>query len=87
MKNIKTIVKTSSKSYPIYIGNNNINITGNLISKKMPNAKKVCIIVDKNLPSIFLKKLKISLKNYNIKIYKLTVNEKIKNFKIAHRLI
>ena len=40
MKNIKTIVKTSSKSYPIYIGNNNINITGNLISKKMPNAKK-----------------------------------------------
>ena len=50
MKNNKLIVKTKSKTYPIYFGNNILNTTGKLIKKKLPNVKKVCIISDNKLP-------------------------------------
>ena len=40
MKNTKIIVKTKSKSYPIYFGNGIINITGKLIHKNLPDVKK-----------------------------------------------
>ena len=87
MKNTKLIVKTKSKSYPIYIGNGILNRTGILIKNNLPGVNKVCIISDNNLPPILLKKLVKSLKNYEIKIYKLTVNEKIKNFNFANKII
>jgi len=87
MKNTKIIVKTKSKSYPVYFGNGILNTTGTLIKKNLPNVKKICIISDKNLPLVLLKKLSKSLKKYNPKIYRLSVSEKIKNFKFAYRLI
>ena len=87
MKNTKIIINTKSKSYPIYLGNGILNTTGTLIRKNLPNVKKICIISDKNLPLILLKKLSKSLKKYNIKIYRLYVSEKIKNFKVANKLI
>ena len=46
MKNTKLIVKTKSKSYPIYLGNNILNTTGSLIKKNLPDVKKICIISD-----------------------------------------
>ena len=63
MKNTKIIVKTKSKSYPIYFGDGILNTTGKLIKKNLPNVKKICIISDKNLPFVLLKKLSKSLKN------------------------
>ena len=87
MKNTKIIVNTRSKSYPIYFGNGIINATSTLIRKNLPNVKKICIISDKNLPLVLLKKLKKSLKKYDLKIYRLSVSEKIKNFKVAYKLI
>ena len=41
MKNNKLIVKTKSKTYPIYFGNNILNITGKLIKKNLTNVKKI----------------------------------------------
>ena len=87
MKNTKIVVKTISKSYPIYFGNKIINSAGALIQKNLPDVKKICIISDKNVPPIFLKKLSKSLKRYNTKIYRLTAIERTKSFKIAYRLI
>ena len=83
----KIIVKTKSKSYPIYIGDGILASTGTLIRKNIPNVKKISIISDKNIPPILLRKLIKSLKRYNLKIYKLSANEKIKNFKFAQKLI
>ena len=54
MKNTKIIINTKSKSYPIYLGNGILNTTGTLIRKNLPNVKKICIISDKNVPSILL---------------------------------
>tara|TARA_B100000700_G_scaffold328836_1_gene448039 strand:+ start:4840 stop:5982 length:1143 start_codon:yes stop_codon:yes gene_type:complete len=86
MKNTKIIIKTSSKNYPIYLGDKIINITGTLIKKKLPNVKKICIICDKKLPNLFLKNLTKSLKKYKIIIYKLSSTEKIKSFKVAYKI-
>ena len=87
MKNTKLIIRTKSKSYPIYFGNGIINRTGILIKNNLPGVNKVCIISDKNLPPILLRKLIKSLKKYQIKIYKLNVSEKIKNLNVANKII
>ena len=57
MKNTKLIVNTKSKNYPIYFGNNILNKTGKLIKKDLPDVRKICVISDKKLPKVFLRKL------------------------------
>jgi len=87
MKNTKLIVKTKSKTYPIYFGNNILNKTGWLIKKKLPGVKKVCIISDNKLPKLLLKKLTKSLKKYELKIYKLSASERTKSLRVANKII
>ena len=87
MKNIKLVVKTKSKSYPIFFGNNILNVTGKLIKKNLPKVKKICVISDNKLPKTLLKDLVKSLKNYDLKIYKISVNEKIKTLNFASKII
>ena len=87
MKNTKLIVKTKSKSYPIYFGNKILSTTGRLIKKNLPGVKKICIISDNKLPKALLRKLIKSLKKYKLKVYKLPANEKTKSFKVAHKII
>ena len=78
MKVNKLLIKTKSKTYPIYLGNNILKHTGRLIKKKIPGVKKICIIADKKLPNKLLKNLVNSLSGYNLKIYKLSSTEKTK---------
>jgi len=87
MKNTKIIVKTKSKSYPVYFGDGILNTTGTLINKNLPNVKKICIIFDKNLPLVLIKKLSKSLRKYNLKFYRLPAREKTKSFKVAEKII
>ena len=87
MKNTKLIVKTKSKSYPIYFGNNILNTTGRLVKKNLPGVKKICIISDNKLPKFLLNKLIKSLKKYDLKIYKLSATEKTKSLKVASKII
>jgi len=87
MKYHKLIVKTKSKIYPIYFGNNILNSVGRLIEKNLPNVKKICIISDNKLPKVLLKKLTKPLKKYNLKIYKFSSNEKNKNIVVANNII
>ena len=87
MKNNKLIIKTESKSYPIYFGNDILKITGKLIGKNLPKVRKICIIADNKLPKILLNKLIKSLRKYELKVYKLHANEKIKNLRIANKII
>ena len=87
MKNTKFTVKTKSKSYPIYFGSNILNTTGKLIRRNLPNVNKICIISDNKLPKLLLKSLIKSLKQYDLRIFKLLVNGKIKNIKVANKII
>ena len=86
MKSSKIIIKTKSKSYPIYFGDNILNLTGKLIKKNLPKVKKICIIADKKLPSNKLKIITKSLSKYKLKTYKFLVNEKLKNFKTSNKI-
>ena len=87
MKNTKLVVKTKSRHYPIYFGNNILNSTGSLIKKNLNGVKKICIICDKKLPKFILKKLVRTLKKYDLKIFKLPANEKTKSIKVANKII
>ena len=87
MKNTKIIVKTKSKSYPIYFGDRILDTAGALINKNLPNVKKICIICDKNLPLVLTKKLSKSLRKYNPKFYLLPAREKTKSFEVAKKII
>ena len=87
MKIIKLNVKTKTKKYPIYFGNNILNKTGKLVKKKLPGVKKVCIISDNKIPKKLLIQLLKSLKNYDIKLFKLTANEKNKSLSVANKII
>ena len=87
MKNNKLIIKTNSKSYPIYFNKNILLKVGKLIKKNLPHVKKVCIICDNKLPKYLVSRLRKSLKKYDITIYKLTANEKNKNIKVAQKII
>ena len=87
MKNIKLIINTKSKSYPVFFGKNFLNTVGILIKKNLPNVKKICIIIDNRLPKIYTEKLILSLKSYELKVYKITANEKNKNITVANKII
>ena len=87
MKIIKLNVKTKTKNYPIYFGNNILNKTGKLVKKKLPGVKKICIISDNKIPKKLLMQLLKSLKNYDIKLFKLTANEKNKSLSVANKII
>ena len=87
MKNTKINIKTKSKSYPIFFGNNILKKTGFLIRENLPGVKKISLICDKALPLVKIKELSKSLHGYKIRVYKINVSEKIKTFKFANQLI
>ena len=87
MKHRKIVVRTKSKNYPIFFGNNILHFTGKLIRKNLPGVKKICIICDSRLSNKLQRKLIKSLKDYDLKIYKLLSNERTKNLNIANRII
>ena len=66
MQNTKILIKTKTKSYPMYFGDGILNLVNKLIKKDLPGVKKICIVCDKKIPKKFLKKLQKSLKKYNI---------------------
>ena len=45
MKSTKIIIKTQSKSYPIYFGEKIINLTGSIIYKNLPDVKKLAFLL------------------------------------------
>tara|TARA_Y100000590_G_scaffold445987_1_gene578855 strand:- start:726 stop:1838 length:1113 start_codon:yes stop_codon:yes gene_type:complete len=87
MKTIKLNVKTKTKNYPIYFGDNILNKTGKLIKKNLPYVKKVSVISDNKLPKKLLTKLLKSLKRYDVKLFKLSANEKNKSLSVANKII
>ena len=87
MKTTKLIIKTKSKTYPIFFGNNILSQTGSLMKKNLPGIKKICVISDNKIPNSFLKKLINSLNKYEVKVYKLNANEKTKSLRVANKII
>ena len=87
MKRFRIIIKTKSKNYPIIIGENILDKTGNLINAKIPGCRKIALIIDSKVPKKILVRVKNSIKNFDNLYIKLNTSEKIKNFKVVSELI
>jgi len=87
MIKFRIIIKTKNKNYPIIIGENILNKTGNLINTQIPSCKKIALIIDSKVPKEILLQVKKSIKNFDNLYIKLITSEKIKNFKIVNELI
>jgi len=84
LKEIK--VKNDKFNYSILIGNDILNNLSKKIKILCPNAKKICLVLDKKIPIYFKKKIKKNLKNYQIFVFEYISSEKLKSFKNAGEL-
>ena len=87
MKPIKLIIKTNTEKYPIIIGSNLISKAAFLIKDNLIQFKKCLLILDKNVPTQMVSKLKKSFANKNTSIYLLKANEKNKNQKTINNIL
>ena len=79
MKNLEIKFQNKSEKYSIFIGENSINILPNKIKTLCPETRKIGVIVDKNIPSKYKKKLKKKLKGYEVTFLPFLANEKNKS--------
>ena len=87
MKTTKLKVKNLNSNYQIIIGKNILNQISNQIKILCPGAKKIALVVDKNVPNKFKIKLKKYLNKYTVYTFEYSVNEKFKSFINANKLV
>ena len=80
-------VKTKSKNYNIYIGNNIFNQFNKIVKKENINFKKTLIIIDKNVPKIFIKKINSQINSKKKFIFLFNASEKNKNFNSVNSIL
>ena len=80
-------IKTKSKTYNIYIGNNIILKISHILKKENINFKKSLIIVDKNVPKVFIKIIKSKLKCKKKLVYLFNPSEKNKNLTYVNSIL
>jgi 3-dehydroquinate synthase len=81
MKTQEIKFKGLHQHYSIFIGNNALNLLPKKIKSACPKTKKIALIIDTNIPDKLKKKIKTSLKNYDLLILPIFANEKNKSFK------
>ena len=80
MKISKIRIRNNDINYPIFIGFGTINLIRKKIKNYCPTAKKIALVLDKNIPNKYKQKLKQQLKNYKLFTYEYSVNENLKSF-------
>ena len=87
MKIHKINLKNKDTKYSIFIGNRALNLLGKQMKIFCPNTNKVALILDKNVPKKFKKKIKKSLNKYQVFVKEYLPNENLKSFNKANVLI
>ena len=77
MKNQVINFSNNFEKYSVFIGVNTINLLKKKIKSLCPKARKIGIIIDKNLPKQHKKKLKDKIKGYEVFFTSFAANEKI----------
>ena len=80
-------VKNLNADYPVIIGKNILHKIPEKIKLLCPNAKKIALVVDKNVPTKFKNKLKKNLKGYDVHLFEYSVSEKFKSFTNVNKLV
>ena len=88
MSFVKIQVKTKSKEYPIFIGNNILNKLQKILKDNFINFNQCLVIIDKNIPKKLINKSLSSLpkKKYHFIILLLVKKIKIKKVLIRFYL-
>ena len=81
MKVNKLRITTKSKKYSIFIGRNLINNINNILRSEKLSFKKILLVIDKNVPSKFKKKLLKNIKTQSKKTFIFNPSEKNKSQK------
>ena len=79
--------KGFSHSYSVLIGNNILKILPRKIKILCPKAKKIALVIDKNVPNKFIRNLKSKLKSFKLIILNFDANEKTKSIETANFFI
>ena len=79
--------KNLQHSYSVLIGKNIFSILPGRIKLLCPKAKKIAIIVDKNIPKKIIKNLMNKFKSYELSLITFSSNEKTKSFKTVEDLL
>ena len=79
MKNQEIKFQNKSEKYSIFIGEDSINLLPNKIKDLCPETRKIGVVVDKNLPSNYKKRLKKKLKGYEVIFLPFLANERNKS--------
>jgi len=87
MKTTKLKVKNLHSNYSVIIGSNILSQISFEIKTLCPGAKKIALIVDKNVPDKFKTKLKKYLKKYTVYTFEYSVSEKFKTFLNVNKLV
>jgi 3-dehydroquinate synthase len=87
MKIDKIKVKSLHSNYTIIIGKNILKNVSKYIKDVCPQAKKISLVVDRNIPKKFIYNLKINLNKYEVHIFEYSVNEKFKSFSNVNKLV
>ena len=80
-------IKAKSKHYNIYIGKNIINKINKILIREDINFHKYLIVVDKNVPKIFVRKIISKLKSHKKFTYLFDTSEKNKNINSVNSII
>jgi len=81
MKINKLRITTKSKKYSIFIGKNLIHNINNILRSEKLSFKKILLVIDKNVPSEFKKKLIKNIKIQSKKVFIFNPSEKNKSQK------
>ena len=73
-------INTINKSYNIYIGKNIISQINKILNKENINFKKSLLVIDKNVPKTFIKRIRSKIKCKQKLIFSFNASEKNKNF-------
>jgi len=87
MSFVKIQVKTKSKEYPIFIGNNILNKLQKILKDNFINFNQCLVIIDKNIPKKLINKSLSSLPKKKISLHYFIASEKNKNQKSIDKIL
>ena len=87
MRLIKLKIKTKSRQYPILIGSNLVSNISKFIKDSSINFKQCLFVVDKNISSKIISKIKKSLSKKKCYIYYFKASENNKNLKNVNKIL
>jgi len=87
MKPIKLKINTKTQTYPIIIGSNLVSNISNIAKNNSLNFKKCLLVIDKNISSKIITKVKKSLIKKNLTIYFFKASEKNKSQNSVNKIL